>query len=283
MKSMTDPYILSNGVQIPCIGFGTWQVEDGDEAYNSVLEALKVGYRHIDTAQAYGNEQSVGRAVKDSGVPRGDIFITSKLANPVRGYEETIKSFNDSLKKLDTDYMDLFLVHWPRPHMYRDEWQQKNADSWRAMEELYKEERVRAIGISNFHPHHIRELMKTAAVAPMVNQIRLCPGDTQDEVVDYSRDMGMLLQAYSPMGVGRIFEVPEMKELSEKYGKTIGQIAIRWSLQRGYLPLPKSVTPARILENTQVFDFELSEEDVQKIADMKGVCGYSSDPDSITW
>ncbi len=283
MKSMTEPYILSNGVQIPCLGFGTWQVEDGDEAYQSVLEALKAGYRHIDTAQAYGNEQSVGRALKDSEIPRNEVFITSKLANPVRGYDETIQAFNESLRKLDTDSMDLFLIHWPRPHKYRDDWQRMNAESWRAMEDLYKEERVRAIGISNFLPHHIRELMNTATVAPMVNQIRLCPGNTQDEVVDYSRDMGMLLEAYSPLGVGKIFQVPQMKEMAEKYGKTIGQIALRWSLQRGYLPLPKSVTPSRIKENTQLFDFELAEEDMQRISELEGVCGYNSDPDAITW
>lgn len=283
MKSITDPYILSNGVQIPCIGFGTWQVEDGEEAYNSVMEALKIGYRHVDTAQAYGNEGSVGRALKNSGVPRGDIFVTSKLANPVRGYDETIASFNESLELLGTDYMDMFLIHWPRPHKYRDEWQRMNAESWRAMEDLYKEERVRAIGISNFWPHHIRELMQTATVAPMVNQIKLCPGETQSEVVDYSRDMGMLLEAYSPLGVGQIFNVPEMKELAEKYGKSIGQIALRWSLQRGYLPLPKSVTPSRIKENTMLFDFELAEEDMERITNLDGVCGYARDPDTITF
>ena len=179
--------------------------------------------------------------------------------------------------------MDLFLIHWPRPVSFRNDWEAQNAQSWRAMEDLYREGKVRAIGISNFHPHHIEALLKTATVAPMVNQIRLAPGDTQDEVVSFSREKGMLLEAYSPLGVGKVFEVPQMKDLARKYGKSIAQIAIRWSLQRGYLPLPKSVTPARIRENTQIFDFRLEDEDVELIAGLKGCVGYSADPDSITW
>ena len=283
MNSLTDTYILSNGVRIPCVGFGTWQSKDGPEAKNSVAEALRAGYRHIDTAQGYGNEESVGQAVKESGLKREDIFITSKLTNSVRGYSETLSAFHESLRKLGTDYMDLFLIHWPRPVSFRNDWEAQNAQSWRAMEDLYREGKVRAIGISNFHPHHIEALLKTATVAPMVNQIRLAPGDTQDEVVSFSREKGMLLEAYSPLGVGKVFEVPQMKDLARKYGKSIAQIAIRWSLQRGYLPLPKSVTPARIRENTEIFDFRLDDEDVELIAGLKGCVGYSADPDSITW
>ena len=283
MKSLTDTYTLSNGVSIPCVGFGTWQSKDGPEARDSVAEALRAGYRHIDTAQGYGNEESVGQAVKESGLKREDIFITSKLTNSVRGYNETLSAFHESLRKLGTDYMDLFLIHWPRPINFRDDWEAQNAQSWRAMEDLYREGKVRAIGISNFHPHHIEALLKTATVAPMVNQIRLAPGDTQDEVVSFSREKGMLLEAYSPLGVGKVFEVPQMKDLARKYGKSIAQIAIRWSLQRGYLPLPKSVTAERIRENTRIFDFNLDDEDVELIAGLKGCVGYSADPDSITW
>ena len=283
MKSLTDTYTLSNGVHIPCVGFGTWQSKDGPEARDSVAEALRAGYRHIDTAQGYGNEESVGQAVKESGLSRGEVFLTSKLTNSVRGYDQTISAFHESLRKLGTDYMDLFLIHWPRPVSFRNDWEAQNAQSWRAMEDLYREGKVRAIGISNFHPHHIEALLKTATVAPMVNQIRLAPGDTQDEVVSFSREKGMLLEAYSPLGVGKVFEVPQMKDLARKYGKSIAQIAIRWSLQRGYLPLPKSVTPVRIRENTQIFDFRLEDADVELIAGLKGCVGYSSDPDSITW
>ncbi len=283
MKSLTDTYILSNGVEIPCIGFGTWQTPNGDVAVSAVLSALEAGYRHIDTAQGYGNEESVGIAVKKSGIKREEIFITSKLANNDHGYERTMAAFEGTMKRLDMDYLDLYLIHWPNPIAFRDNWQEANAGTWKAFEELYKAKRIRAIGISNFHPHHIEELMKTATTPPMVNQIRLCPGDTQDEVVDYCRSHNILLEAYSPLGVGKIFEVPEMKALAEKYGKTIAQIAIRWSLQRGYLPLPKSVTPSRIRENADVFDFELEETDVELIANLKGCVGYSANPDEITW
>ena len=283
MNSLTDCYKLSNGVEIPCIGFGTGQNPDGDVCVSSVLSAIEAGYRHIDTAQGYGNEESVGLAVKKSGIDRKDLFITSKLTNSEHGYERTLAAFEETMKKLDMDYLDLYLIHWPNPIAFRDHWQEANAGTWKAFEELYKAGRIRAIGISNFRPHHIEELMKTATVAPMVNQIRLCPGETQDEVVDYCRSHNIQLEAYSPLGVGKIFEVPEMKALAEKYGKSIAQICIRWSLQRGYLPLPKSVTPSRIKENTQVFDFELEAADVQLIADLKGCVGYSSDPDTTTF
>lgn len=283
MNSLTDCYKLSNGVEIPCIGFGTWQTPDGDVCVSSVLSAIEAGYRHIDTAQGYGNEESVGLAVKKSGIDRKELFITSKLTNSEHGYERTLAAFEETMKKLDMDYLDLYLIHWPNPIAFRDHWQEANAGTWKAFEELYKAGRIRAIGISNFRPHHIEELMKTATVAPMVNQIRLCPGETQDEVVDYCRSHNIQLEAYSPLGVGKLFEVPEMKALAEKYGKSIAQICIRWSLQRGYLPLPKSVTPSRIKENTQVFDFELEAADVQLIADLKGCVGYSSDPDTTTF
>ena len=281
MKSLTDCYKLSNGVEIPCIGFGTWQAPDGEVAVSAVLSAIEAGYRHIDTAQGYGNEESVGIAVKKSGIDRKEIFITSKLANDEHGYEKTLAAFEGTMKKLDMDYIDLFLIHWPNPIASRADWQEANAGTWRAFEELYGAGRIRSIGVSNFRPRHMEELMKTASIVPMVNQIRLCPGDTQDEVVDYCRSRNILLEAYSPLGVGKIFEVPEMRELAKKYGKSIAQICVRWSLQREYLPLPKSVTPSRIKENADVFDFELDAEDVRLIADLKGCVGYSFDPDTI--
>lgn len=283
MKALTDCYTLANGVKIPCIGFGTWQTPNGKVAVSSVLSALEAGYRHIDTAQGYGNEESVGIAVKQSGIDRKELFLTSKLTNSEHGYEKTLAAFETTLEKLGTDYLDLFLIHWPNPIAFRDHWQEANAGTWKAFEELYRSKRIRAIGISNFRPRHMEELSRTAEIAPMVNQIRLCPGDTQDEVVEYCRTHNILLEAYSPLGVGKIFEVPEMKALAEKYQKSIAQICIRWSLQRGYLPLPKSVTPSRIRENTQVFDFELDSSDVQLIADLKGCVGYSSDPDTTTF
>ncbi len=283
MNKPTDTYKLVNGVEIPCIGFGTWQTPDGDVAVSSVRCAIESGYRHIDTAQVYGNEASVGCGIKESGVSRDRLFITTKLWNTKHSYDLVMSSFEESMEKLGLEYLDMFLIHWPNPIGFRDHWQKANAESWKAMEELYKAGRVRAIGVSNFRQHHIEELLKTATVAPMVNQIRLCPGDTQDAVVDYCRKQGMLLEAYSPLGVGRVFDVPEMKEMAEKYNRSIAQVCIRWSLQRGYLPLPKSVTPSRIADNLKVFDFELSEDDVEKIASLTGCAGLESDPDKTNF
>lgn len=283
MKALTDTYTLANGVKIPCVGFGTWQTPDGEVAVASVKEAIAAGYRHIDTAAAYGNEESVGRGVRESGVPRGDIFITSKLQNPEHGYENTMAAFARTMADLGLDYLDLYLIHWPNPISFRDDWRGHNAGSWRAMEEHVRAGKIRAIGISNFHQHHIDALLETADIAPAVNQIRLCPGQTQDDLVAYSRQKGMLLEAYSPLGLGSIFEVPEMVAMAEKYGRTIAQIAIRWSLQMGFLPLPKSVTPARIRQNAQVFDFTLADEDVAAIAALRGCCGEAKDPDTITF
>ena len=281
MTDQTSTYKLSNGVEIPCIGFGMWQTPDGDVGVNSVMSAIKAGYKHIDTAQAYQNEDCVGEAIRRCGANRDDLFITTKIWNSCHTYDLVMSSFEDSLKKIDTSYVDIRLIHWPNPAPFRDRWQAANAETWKAMEDLYKAGKVRAIGISNFRPHHIDELLKTAEIQPMVNQIRLCPGETQDEVVDYSRSKGMILEAYSPLGTGKIFDVPEMKEIASKYGKSIAQICIRWSLQRGYLPLPKSITPSRIEENLKVFDFELEEEDVKLIAGLTGCVGLSGDPDTM--
>lgn len=274
-SSPTDTFTLANGVRVPCIGFGTWQSEDGDEAYNAVLTALQSGYRHIDTATAYGNEKSVGAAIRDfcreHNVRREDIFLTTKLWNDDHGYEATKAAIKKSVQLLGVSYIDLYLIHWPNPLKFRDCWAQKNAESWQAMEEAYAAGQIKAIGISNFYGRHITELMKTAKVAPMVNQIKLCPGQTQDALVDYCARAGMILEAYSPLGTGGIFSNAFMRELAQKYGRSIAQICIRWSLQRGYLPLPKSVTAERIAENTRVFDFALSDDDCDKIATLTGL------------
>ncbi|HIS68748.1 MAG TPA: aldo/keto reductase [Candidatus Gallacutalibacter stercoravium] len=279
MKRLTDRYQLRNGISIPCVGFGTWQTPDGETAVAAVKEALAVGYRHIDTAAIYGNEESVGRAIKESDVERERLFITSKVWNTDHGYDATLKAFETTMKKLDLDYLDLYLIHWPNPAKFRDCWEEANAGTWKAMEELYTAGKVRAIGLSNFMPHHIEPLLKTAKYLPMVNQIKLCPGETQEETVRYCKERYILVEAYSPLGTGKVFDVPEMKALAEKYGKTVAQICLRWSLQMGFLPLPKSVTPARIKENADIFDFELSAEDVALISGLKGCCGETPDPD----
>ncbi len=272
-KRLTDTYTLSNGNKIPCIGFGTWQSEDGAECYEAVMAALRAGYRHIDTATAYGNEESVGKAVRDflkeSGVNRSELFITTKLWNVDHGYEETKKAIDLSLKRLGLEYLDLYLIHWPNPIKYRDCWEQRNADSWKAMEEAYNADKLKAIGVSNFCQRHLEALAKTAKIAPMVNQIKLCPGQSQPELVEYSKKHGMIVEGYSPLGTGGIFDNQEMKKLADKYGKTVAQICIGWSLQMGFLPLPKSVTETRIIENTKIFDFELDAADLCLIANLK--------------
>lgn len=279
MKNPSDTYTLHNDVRIPCIGFGTWQASNGDEAVKAVKQALTAGYRHIDTAAVYGNEESVGTAVRESGLPRSEVFVTSKLQNAAHGYEETKAAFEATMARLQLDYLDLYLIHWPNPKPFRDRWQEANAGTWRAFEEFYEAGRIRSIGVSNFHPHHLEALAKTANTPPMVNQIRLCPGDTQDTVVDYCRQHNILLEAYSPFGTGSLFEVKEMQDIASQYDKTVAQVAIRWSLQMGFLPLPKSVTESRIRENIEVFDFTLSDKDMERIASLDGIVGYSQDPD----
>jgi len=283
LTKLTDTYELNNGVKIPIVGFGTWQTPDGDVAEKSVEEAIAAGYRHIDTAFAYGNEKSVGKGIKDSGVARDQLWVTSKLTGNDHGYENTKKAIDKSLNNLGLDYLDLFLIHWPNPIAYRDSWEKTNADTWRAMEEAQKAGKLRTIGVSNFRPKHLDALLKTATVTPQVNQIFLNPSDLQPEVVAYNDAHDILSEAYSPLGTGKIFAVDELKTMSEKYSKTVAQVVLRWSLQHGFLPLPKSVHEARIIENTKLFDFEIDEADMKTIDGLRGVAGLATDPDTITW
>lgn len=281
MKSVKDTYKLNSGLDIPCVGFGTWQTPDGDVAVAAVKAALEIGYRHIDTAAAYENEASVGQAVRESGIARKDIFVTSKLFNPDHGYDKTMRAFDNTLKELGFDYLDLYLIHWPNPINFRKNWKEANAGSWKAFEELYAAGRIRAIGVSNFRPHHLTALMETATVMPMVNQIRLCPGDVHLETVEFCRKHGILLEAYSPLGLGRIMDVAAVQEIAQRYVKSAAQIALRWSLQKGFLPLPKSVTPERIRQNADIFDFELSDAQMAAIDSVEpGICGQARDPDT---
>ncbi|WP_269466212.1 aldo/keto reductase [Marinilactibacillus sp. 15R] len=282
MLSLTDTYTLKNGVEIPVVGFGTWQSTD-EEAEKSVLWALEAGYRHIDTAAAYKNETGVGRGIKKSGLNREEIFITTKLSNQEHGYEEAKKAIQDSLDKLDTDYIDLYIIHWPNPIKYRDNWKEANAQSWRAMEEAVEAGKIRAIGVSNFHPHHLEALAETAKIEPTLNQILLNPSDMQTEVVKYNQAHDIVSEAYSPLGTGKIFEVEELKELAAKYNKSIAQLVLRWSLQHGFLPLPKSVHEERVHENADIFDFEIEEEDMKKIDSLKGRAGSAQDPDQTSF
>ena len=267
--SLKDTVTLPNGVRIPVIGFGTWQSPSGETAYNAVLSALRCGYRHIDTATAYGNEESVGKAIADylreSGEKRENLFITTKLANPDHGYERAQKAIDKSLEALGLDYIDLYLIHWPNPIAFRSDWKNIDKECWKAMEEAYRAGKIRALGLSNFWPHHIDNILEDAEILPVVDQIKFCPGINQKKVADYARAKNMVLEAYSPMGTGGMFKNETMIELSAKYGRTIAQLCIRYALQSGYIPLPKSVTPERIEENTHVFDFEITPEDMAVI------------------
>lgn len=280
MKSFNDTFALYNGVEMPCLGLGTYQSKDAVAAA-AVKSAMETGYRLIDTAAAYGNERGVGQGIRICGVPREEIFVTSKLRNAAHGYKATLEAFDMSMEKLGLRYLDLYLIHWPNPIQYRSTWQEATIGTWKAFEELYNAGRIRAIGVSNFMPHHIELLKENCKIKPMVNQLRLCPGVTQKEVVDYCKTNEIQVEAYSPFGTGMIFKVPEMQALAEKYGKSVGQICLRWSLQMGWIPLPKSANPARVKENTEVFDFELEPADVELIANLKGVCGEAPIPDEI--
>lgn len=265
MKSMKDAFILNNGIQIPCVGFGTYKAPDGEIAVSSVLEAINCGYRHIDTASVYGNEVSVGKAIQQSEIARENLFVTSKLWNNIFGYQNTIDAFNQSLERLGLDYLDLYLIHWPVPAFFKDSWQERNALCWRALEDLYRLGKIRSIGVSNFKSHHIETLLETATIPPMVNQIEIHPGERQSAKVAFCKKHNILLEAYTPLGRGKVADVPIMKELEIKYNKSFAQICIRWCLQKGYVPLPKSVTKSRIEENTKVFDFVLSDGDMDLI------------------
>lgn len=280
MNKLTDKFILSNGVGIDCVGYGTWLTPDGEVAVNAVAEALRLGYRHIDTAAIYGNEVSVGTAIKQSGLPREEIFVTSKLWNTERGYEKTLAAFDETMEKLGLDYLDLYLIHWPAHKNQYDNFEEVNLSTWKAFIELYKKGRIKAIGVSNFLPHHLSALMKTE-VKPMVNQIEFHPGFMQEETLEYCQKNGIIVEAWSPLGRGEMLQNETLLGIAKKYNKTVAQLCIRWCLQNGTLPLPKSVTPSRIAENTDIFDFTISKEDMKTINEMEYCGGSGLNPDTF--
>ena len=280
MKTLQDGFVLNNGVKIPCVGFGTWQTPDGETAVAAVREALGTGYRHIDTAAAYGNEVSIGEGIRASGLARNEVFVTSKLWNAERGYDKTMAAFEKTVSDLGLDYLDLYLIHWPAAANQFENWQDINLSTWKAMTELYKAGRIRAIGVSNFLPHHLQALMESE-VQPMVNQIEFHPGQMHEETLQYCKEHGILVEAWSPLGTGRMLNNETLKTIADKYGKSAAQLCIRWCLQNGVLPLPKSVTPSRIRENAAVFDFEITAEDMSAINSMAYCGGSGLHPDEI--
>jgi diketogulonate reductase-like aldo/keto reductase len=262
MPALTDTFTLANGLEIPSIGFGTWQIPDGVEAYDAVATALRAGYRHIDTARAYGNESSVGRAIRDSGIPRDQIFVTTKLPAEIKDYDRAIASFERTERALDLGPADLYLIHapWPWTEVGKD-CRDGNIAVWRAMEEFYAAGRVRSIGVSNFTGDDIQSLMSESTITPQVNQIRYFIGHTQDDVTAYCREHQILVEGYSPLATGAILDNSEIGAIAQKYGKSVAQLCIRYLLQHDVLPLPKSTTPSRIVENADV-DFAISADDL---------------------
>ncbi|WP_412989589.1 aldo/keto reductase [Pediococcus siamensis] len=268
MSVLTETFELTNGVKIPKVGFGTWQTPAGAVAYQAVLNALKVGYRHIDTAKAYGNEADVGRAVRDSGIPRDQIFVTSKLPAESKSYDEAMADFESTYKKLAIDYVDLYLVHAPWPWGQAGQnYDQGNLEVWRAMQDIYESGRAKAIGVSNFAVGDLENILAHAKVKPMVNQIQYYVGFTEPKITSFSKANDILVEAYSPLATGGLLQNNEMASLAEKYHVSVAQLALRFCLQNGVLPLPKAVGQAHIEANAKL-DFEISAADMATLNEM---------------
>lgn len=277
MKNLQSTAVLNNNVEMPWFGLGVFKVEEGQELVDAVKTAIKHGYRSIDTAAIYGNETGVGQgireAMEETGITRKDLFITSKVWNSELGYEKTIAAYEESLSKLGLDYLDLFLIHWPVEGKFKE--------AWRALETLYKEGRVKAIGVSNFQIHHLKDLMEDAEIKPMVNQVEYHPRLTQNELKAFCKENHIQLEAWSPLMQGQLLDNRELQEIANKYGKTIAQVILRWDLQNGVITIPKSTKAHRIVENADVFEFELSEEDMQLIESLNQNHRVGPDPDNF--
>jgi methylglyoxal/glyoxal reductase len=268
---------LYNGVNMPWIGLGVFKVEEGPELVNAVKFAIKHGYRSIDTAAIYGNEEGVGQAIREAineyGIDREDIFITSKVWNADLGYKSTIEAYETSVRKLGLDYLDLSLIHWPVEDKY--------VEAWRALETIYKEGKVKAIGVSNFQVHHLQDLMKDAEIKPMVNQVEYHPRLTQQEVKTFCDNNGIQFEAWSPLMQGQLFDNPLLKEIANKFNKTVAQVILRWDIQNGVITIPKSTKELRIIENSTIFDFELTKEDMEQINNLNQNHRVGPNPDNI--
>ncbi|WP_240548431.1 aldo/keto reductase [Paenibacillus lignilyticus] len=276
-KHVQDTTTLHNGVKMPWLGLGVFQVAEGDELVQAVKTAIKQGYRSVDTAAIYGNEQSVGQgiqeAISESGIARDELFVTSKVWNADLGYEAALAAYETSLAKLGLDYLDLYLIHWPVKGKYKE--------AWRALETLYKEGRVRAIGVSNFQIHHLEDVMKDATVTPMVNQVELHPQLSQQELRRFCAEHGIRIEAWSPLMQGQLLEHPVLKEIADAHNKSIAQVILRWDLQHGIVTIPKSTKEHRIIENASLFDFELSSGEVARIDQLNQNLRIGPDPDNF--
>jgi diketogulonate reductase-like aldo/keto reductase len=273
IDSITDCTKLNNGLEMPWLGFGVFLMEPGDETEVAVRRALDAGYRSIDTAAIYNNEAGVGKAIKESGFAREELFITTKLWNADQGYDSALKAFDESMEKLQLEVLDLYLIHWPVVARYKD--------SWKALEKLYKDGRVKAIGLSNFQVHHIQDILEIGDVVPTVNQVEFHPKLRQAELHNFCIENKIQLQAWAPLMQGKALDIPELVKLGEKYGKSPAQILIRWDLQLQVLTIPKSITPHRIVENCQVFDFHISDQDMAVIDNLNKDERVGPDPDNF--
>jgi methylglyoxal/glyoxal reductase len=262
---------LWNGVEVPALGYGTWKIRKED-AYHAVKAALHQGYRHIDTAWIYGNEAFIGKALSESALPRESLFITSKRWNDFQGYDATMKNFEDSLERLGLEYLDLYLLHWPKAF---------DQDSWRALEDLYEAKKVRAIGVSNYHQHHLEALLQTARIKPMVNQLEFHPRLTQDPLRTYLKTHNIVLEAYSPLMHGEFSQLELLQDLSQKYQKSAAQIILRWNIELGHIVLPKAQSITRMVENFDIFDFELEPVDVTALLSLNTNHRVGADPDNF--
>lgn len=273
MENLQSTTTLANGVKMPWLGLGVYKVEDGQEVVDSVKYAIKAGYKSIDTAKIYENEEGVGQAIKESGVSREELFVTSKVWNADQGYDTTIQAFETSLNKLGLEYLDLYLIHWPVEGKYKD--------TWKALEKLYKDGKIRAIGVSNFQVHHLEDLIANAEVKPMVNQIEFHPLLTQTEVREYCKKQEIQVEAWSPLAQGELLDNEVLTQIAEKHGKSTAQVILRWDLQNEVVTIPKSTKEHRIIQNADVFDFELNAEEVEKINALNQNHRVGPDPDNF--
>lgn len=276
-KHLQDTTTLHNGVKMPWFGLGVFKVEEGPELENAVKTAIKHGYRSIDTAAIYGNEEGVGRGIRqgleEAGISREELFVTSKVWNADLGYESTLAAYETSLRKLNLEYLDLYLIHWPV--------QGKFKEAWKALETLYKAGRVKAIGVSNFQIHHLEELMKDAEMKPVINQVEYHPRLTQKELQAYCKKQDIQFEAWSPLMQGQLFDDPVLNEVAKKYNKSVAQVILRWDLQNGVVTIPKSTKEHRIVENAAVFDFELTQADMERIDALNQNYRVGPDPDNF--
>lgn len=275
ITDLTGSFTLHNGVQMPYLGLGTYQSDNDQEVVNAVKSALEIGYRHIDTAAIYKNEEGVGKGIRESGIDRKEIFLVSKVWNEDQGYDETLKAFDASLKRLGVDYLDLYLIHWPVSGKYKE--------TWRALEYLYAQKKIKAIGVSNFLKHHLEDILQDCKVVPMVNQMEFHPHLVQQDLIGFCAAKGIQYESWSPFMQGKVFELDICADLARKYNKSVAQIILRYNLQKGIVAIPKSVHAKRIAANAEIFDFELSSEDISFLDGLETGERIGPDPDNFNF